>query len=163
MATIHLSLLALALYLGAHTFRCVRLYVLSLGERKGGARLVAAHCLTVWANAVIPFKLGEILRIAGFGAAMKSPTTGGSIWLIERFSDAVAILVVVGGVSLFFPPAQDTMIALGVAGGFILASCLGAWVLSEIVPFLRRDLILERFRTAGHLKRHLETLEWTSR
>ncbi|MCB1150141.1 protein kinase [bacterium] len=28
---------------------------------------------------------------------------------------------------------------------------------------LRRDLILERFRTAGHLKRHLEPLEWTSR
>jgi len=33
----------------------------------------------------------------------------------------------------------------------------------EICRGLRRGLILERFRTAGHLKRHLEGMEWTSR
>lgn len=33
----------------------------------------------------------------------------------------------------------------------------------DICRGLRRGLILERFRTAGHLRRHLENLTWTSR
>ena len=33
----------------------------------------------------------------------------------------------------------------------------------EICRGLKRSLILSRFRTAGHLRQHLETIEWTSR
>ena len=151
MPAADLSLIALTLYFGAHAFRCVRLYTLSLGERKGGARLVATHCLTVWANAVIPFKLGEILRIAGFGIAMRSASAGAGIWLIERFSDAVAILVLVGGASLLLPEMEGTATTLGIAATFIVICCFVAWVMIETVPFLHADLVLRSRSRKGFL------------
>jgi hypothetical protein len=142
MQTALLSLLALVCYFGAHSFRCVRLYILSLGQRKHGARLVAAHCATVWANAIIPFKLGEFLRLATLSVAVKSPFSGGGIWLIERLSDAIAIIVLVLALSPAFPLVRDSMVALWLAAGFIGAIAFGAWMLMEAIPYLRDDLVL---------------------
>ena len=133
--------MALLLYLGAHGLRCVRLYILSLGERRGGARLVAAHCLTAWLNALIPFKLGEALRIATFGAAVRDPLSGMAIWLVERLSDALALTVLLAGLALLVPLGLTGRIVLAISGAFIVACAFGAWIALELVPFLRRDLL----------------------
>ncbi|MDP3737443.1 MAG: hypothetical protein Q8R02_08635 [Hyphomonadaceae bacterium] len=107
---------------------------------------MAAHCLTVWASAIIPFKIGEIPRLAGFSIAVKSPFGGGGIWLIERLSDAVALVILVIGLSLFLPVAREAIVTLSITGGFISACALGGWILVEIIPFLRNHLVL-RSRT----------------
>jgi hypothetical protein len=133
--------LALLLYFGGHVLRCARLYILSLGARRGGARLVAAHCLTAWASAVIPFKLGELLRIAGFGAAVRSPLNGAAIWMVERLSDAVALIVLILTMAWFTPVQGPGAIALAISIGFIIVFAGGAWMLTELTPFLRDDLL----------------------
>lgn len=135
-------ILPLGLYLASHLLRCARLYVLSLGERRGGARLVAVHCGTAWLGAVIPFKLGEVLRLGLFGAAVGSPVSGGSIWLIERLNDAISVVVLVITLSLVMPIAPGAYGALYVAGGFIIACVVGTIVLMETIPYLNRDLVL---------------------
>jgi len=86
--------------------------------------------------------MGEFLRVGGFCGAMKSPSSGVSIWLIERFSDAVAIILLIGSASVLLTPGRDTVWTLALAGGFIVSCGVTAWMLVEVLPFLRKDLIL---------------------
>ena len=156
------SLLAMGLYFAAHAFRCVRLYILSLGSRRGGARLVAAHCLTAWPSAVIPFKAGELLRLAGFSAAVRSPLDGVAIWFIERLSDALALTALIIALSFMFPMSRQAMIILYLTSGFIVACAFGAWLTFEVLPFLRNDLLLRsRSRKGLVLLRFLHRVQVT--
>ena len=54
------------LYIGSHVLRMLRLIMLTIDERDKARPLVAAHGLTAFPGSLLPFKIGELLRLASF-------------------------------------------------------------------------------------------------
>ena len=62
-----LGMAAVAMYLGAHALRVVRMVVL-LGDRAASLRGIAvAHALTAPVTGQLPFKVGEVVRLVALG------------------------------------------------------------------------------------------------
>ena len=100
--------IAIAVYLGAHLFRMVRMAVL-LGESARSLRaVVLAQAITAPAG-LLPFKMGELARIMAIGRATRGVAHGGVAVWIERTYDAAALVVA----------SIVALLILGDSGGFV--------------------------------------------
>lgn len=138
--------LAATLYLTSQLLRVVRIAVLSLSDRRSMRRLVSWHLLTLWFGALLPFKLGELLRCGGFVALAQPRWSGAAIWAIERAADAITLLFLIGLLAILTPLGFE---ARPLVGGLLLFSFLvvgGGWTIRETLPFLHDDMLL-RSRT----------------
>lgn len=77
------------LYLLSHLFRMMRLAVLTLDQREKILPLVTAHALTTFPSSLIPFKLGEVLRLSSFLVVYQKRRKALAVWLVERFCDLI--------------------------------------------------------------------------
>ena len=84
-------LLVIALYTFSHTFRVIRLVFLTLDQRSQALPLVLVHVLTSLPSSLLPFKLGEFLRLSAFIHIYKSKMKGIAVWLTERLSDILIL------------------------------------------------------------------------
>lgn len=81
------------IYLLSHIMRILRLYILLLEEKIKWKQLLRIYFITTFVNFVLPFKIGEIYRIIEIGTLCNNIRRGIiTIW-IERFFDAVVLLV----------------------------------------------------------------------
>lgn len=60
------------LYLLSHIFRIIRLAIITLDDRQKIISLATIHILTSLPVLLIPFKLGEIIRLIGFFYVFRS-------------------------------------------------------------------------------------------
>lgn len=138
------------LYLGSHVLRMLRLVLLTLDDRNKAFPLVAAHTLTAFPSSFLPFKLGEILRLAAFYQVFEQRQKALAVWLAERFGDVVVISTFIMGLYLFdvqVVPAMRTVFVL-----FVLASglsFLGFFAVAKIFVYLNRHLVLTSYTTRG--------------
>lgn len=85
---------AAMIYVVSHILRIVRLYILFIETRFSFMQILKIYVLTSWVNFVIPFKLGEVHRIAEFSRLCKSFKMGFvSLW-IERFFDSIIVVTI---------------------------------------------------------------------
>lgn len=138
------SLLGIILLYGcSHVLRMVRLTLLTLDVRHKVFPLISAHTLTVFPSSFIPFKLGEILRLAAFFHVYDSRRKALAIWLVERFGDILVISIFILGLYLLkisVPPTMRTVFII-----FILASSIGLltlFAISKVFVYLNRHLVL---------------------
>jgi len=143
-----------ALYLCSHILRMLRLALLTLDERTKVFPLIAAHTLTAFPSSFLPFKLGEVLRLAAFFHVYERRQKALAVWLAERFGDMLVITAFILGLYLFnisVPPAMRTIFVL-----FVLASVfglLGLFAVAKVFVYLNRHLVL-----ASHTPRGLALL-----
>ncbi len=88
------------LYLCSHVLRMLRLVLLTLNERIKAFPLILAHTLTAFPSSFLPFKLGEILRLAGFFRVFEMRQKALAVWLAERFGDVLVITTFILGLYL---------------------------------------------------------------
>lgn len=139
-----------AIYLCAHLFRMLRLTLLTLDMRDKVFPLIAAHTLTAFPSSFLPFKLGEVLRLAAFFHVYNGRRKALAVWLAERFGDVVVISSFILSLYLFNISIPNSMRALFVI--FIMVSVvglLGLFAVTKICVYLNRHLVLTSHTSRG--------------
>lgn len=138
------------LYLCSHMLRMLRLVLLTLDERENAFLLVSAHILTAFPSSFLPFKLGEILRLAAFLRVFGTRQKALAVWLAERFGDVLVITAFIFTLYLFnidIPPAMRTVVVL-----FVLATGIGLtglFAIAKVFVYLNRHLVLTSLTSRG--------------
>lgn len=147
-----------ALYLSAHLLRMMRLAVLSLDAQLDVAPLALMHGLTAFLGLLIPFKLGELLRLASFCAVVNARKAW-VIWLCERAADVLLILLLLVGLSLSgqnLPPFLQRLLMILLF--LVVFAVSTAIALNSLLRYWKRDLIVNSLSTSS-----LRTLEFSQR
>lgn len=140
----------IALYLCSHVFRMLRLALLTLDERSKLFPLIAAHALTAFPNSVLPFKSGEILRLASFFHVYDGRRKALAVWVAERLGDIIVITALIFGLYLFnveVPASMQVILAVFVTVGGI--TLLGLFSMAKIFVYLNRHLVLTSVSARG--------------
>jgi hypothetical protein len=158
------------LYLCTHVLRMLRLVLLTLDERSKAFPLIAAHTLTAFPSSFLPFKLGEVLRLAAFFCVYERRQKALAVWMTERFGDVLVITAFILGLYLLnisVPPAMRTVFVL-----FVLASgigLVGLFAVAKVFVYLNRHLVLTSLTPRGlvllrtsHVLRRLEAAIYKS-
>lgn len=139
-----------ALYLCSHGLRMLRLLLLTLDQRNKVFPLITAHALTAFPSSFLPFKLGEVLRLAAFFHVFEHRQKALAVWLAERIGDILVLTALIIGLYLFsinVPPLMRTVLIL-----FLLAnalSFLGFFAVAKLFIYLNRHLVLNSHTTRG--------------
>lgn len=154
-----------ALYICSHVLRMFRLVLLTLDKRDSAFPLVTAHALTAFPSSFLPFKLGEVLRLAAFFRVFETRQKAIAVWLAERFGDVLVITAFILGLYLLdinVPPGMRAIFII-----FVLASgvgLVGLFAVAKVFVYLNRHLILTSLSPRGllllrtsHVLRCLET------
>ena len=88
------GVLCLVWFLAIHTVKMFRMYLVLLESRIEFRRFIFAYCKTTLLNLVIPFKLGEIYRMAVFSRITKSAAVGIASVVVDRFFDTFALVLI---------------------------------------------------------------------
>lgn len=151
--------LAGGIYLGSHCVRAVRLAIMAsrlLGISGRSSALL--HIVTSPGALVIPFKLGEILRLHQLWYLGKSFPGALIIILLERFFDGLMILVLLGVVYAYHGPlATGPMVLLAVTSIAVLAGLVVFVLGPGILQALQHYVVLNH-RNPNSL-RHLGQLD----
>ncbi len=133
------------LYLVAHAVRALRLYVLLYDSRHRLRSIAAAHFYAAGVSILIPWKLGEIYRMAVINRVISdAPRAIMAVW-IERFYDILALVLIFCALAAAAPIGGWTMLAgfFLMALAFLFASFFLFLVLPENLNQLKRHLILK--------------------
>lgn len=153
------------LYICSHVLRMFRLVLLTLDKRNSAFPLVTAHALTAFPSSFLPFKLGELLRLAAFFRVFETRQKAIAVWLAERFGDVLIITSFIFCLYLLeinVPPGMRAVFII-----FVLASgvgLVGLFAVAKVFVYLNRHLILTSLSPRGllllrasHVLRSLET------
>jgi hypothetical protein len=146
-----------SVYMCAHLLRMIRLALLTLDERSKVFSLMSAHALTAFPSSFVPFKLGEVLRLAGFLHVYNGRRKALAVWLAERFGDVLVLTGLIISMYLFkfsIPHAMRVVFPL-----LVLATLLGLvaiFSMARISVYLNRHLVL-----TSHSGRGLKLLRFS--
>lgn len=143
-------LAVLALYSASHLCRMLRLAMLSLDQRARVPALLAAHGLTAFPSSFLPFKIGEILRLAAFLQVFPERRKALAVWLAERCADVLVLAALMLGLSLFEVQLPAPMRAVFLL--FLLLSVfglLGLFAAAKTFVYLNRHLVLNSTSPRG--------------
>lgn len=84
--------IAACAYIASHLMRYARVLVLFREQRPPRTRLAEAHITSAWISAVLPFRLGELIRIAQFITVADRWRVGVAAYVMEKFLDAILLL-----------------------------------------------------------------------
>lgn len=145
------------IYLIAHFLRAIRLGVLLRAQRL--RKLISLHFYTAACSTVIPFKMGELVRINEVSRWEKSYCKGFLIVWIERIFDVVAlgifslVIFLSGGASVF----QDMWGLLWVMFAFVFISIIFFFIVPEQLSALNLH-VMESYTGRKAIK-ILQTIE----
>lgn len=141
---------ATSLYLCSHLVRMLRLALLTLDQRDKAAALVAAHTLTAFPSSFLPFKIGELLRLAAFVHVFDGRSKALAVWLAERFGDVVVLSAFILALYLFDVDLPATLRLVLLV--FLLATMLGLlslFAVAKTLVYLNRHLVLSSHSARG--------------
>ncbi len=145
-----LLLAATGLYLASHLVRMLRLALLTLDQRDKAGALAAAHTLSAFPSSLLPFKIGELLRLAAFMHVFGTRSKALAVWLAERFGDVVVLSLFILALYLFnvdLPPSLRLVLLV-----FLLATMLGLlslFAVAKTMVYLNRHLVLNSHSPRG--------------
>lgn len=145
-----LLLAVCALYGASHLARMLRLALLTLDQRDKAPLLATAHALTAFPSSLLPFKIGEVLRLAALFHAFDYRRKALAVWLAERFGDVLvitALIVCLYLLQIDVPPAMRNVFIL-----FVVISAFGLLALFAVAKtfvYLNRHLVLNSHTPRG--------------
>lgn len=131
------------LYLFSHIFRLIRLAIITLDDRKKIIPLTTAHIITALPTLLIPFKLGEVIRLTSFFYVLNDAKKSLAIWFVERLSDVAILIFAIlllyaAGTSVSFEMKFIFIVFLIISIFFIV----GLYAASRTFIYLNRFLVL---------------------
>ena len=96
-------LILLLLFFGAHLFKFIRFYLVLMEERElSFFDIMFLYVRTTFVNLVIPYKAGEIYRVAAVWHKTRSFKTGVLSVVVDRFFDTLSLLLIILPFQVFF-------------------------------------------------------------
>ena len=140
------------IYFLSHCFRVLRLAFLTVEDKVRFRSLFQAHFYTAALSYVLPFKLGEIIRVLTFGHLLNKSSKAVIIVWIERMYDALVIGAILGAVMVFAPDLISSYhFLITLLFTFVLMSILIFFLLPENLSLLKTILIV-RYQSAWAVK-----------
>lgn len=150
-------------YALSHVFRMMRLAMLSLDQRNQILPLVSCHAVTALPSSMLPFKIGEIIRLGSFFYVLKTRKAL-AIWLAERFVDISVIslfILILYFFNIDVPKQLRTIFILFFV--FSLLALMAFFAVSKVFIYLNRYLVLASSSKHGlqllKISHHLRQLE----
>ncbi|MBQ7563715.1 MAG: hypothetical protein IJT16_06970 [Lachnospiraceae bacterium] len=132
----------LLLYLLIHLFKMMRMYLVLIDQKIGFLRFVFAYCRTTLVNLAIPFKLGEVYRVAVFYRLSKSMEVGLLSVIVDRFFDTLGLVLIMLPLQLLYP---DTVSSVSVFFVVFLAVIVFIYcIFPPTYRYLNRYIIINR-------------------
>ncbi|MCR4738659.1 MAG: flippase-like domain-containing protein [Lachnospiraceae bacterium] len=142
LRTVLFSIMTVILFLLIHLFKMMRLYLILLEEKTEFKRFVFAYFRTTLVNLVIPFKLGELYRIAAFSGMTKSLLKGTVSIICDRFFDTLALVLIMLPLQILY---KDTVSPVSVfLTVFLIAVLFVFRVFPSAYGYLNRYIIIYR-------------------
>lgn len=137
------------MYAFSHVFRMLRLALLTLDKREQILPLLSCHAVTALPSALLPFKIGEILRLGSFVYAIPGRQAF-AIWLAERFCDISVIALFI--LALYFfkvdvPPQLRLIFIMFFI--FSLLALTAFFAVAKVFIYLNRHLVLSSHSNHG--------------
>ncbi len=129
-------------FLLVHLIKMMRLYLIVMDSGVSFDRFVPAYLRTTFVNLLIPYKLGEIYRIAVFGRISDGFRTGFFSVLIDRFFDTLALVLILLPYQLLITK-QVTLPTL-LLTAFLVVVLIAYRVFRPSYSFLNRYIITSR-------------------
>lgn len=129
-------------FLVLHLIKLMRLYLIVMDRKVSFDRFVPAYLRTTLVNLLIPYKLGEIYRIAVFYRISGGFRTGFFSVLIDRFFDTLALVVILLPYQLFV--SGHVTVPTVLLAVFIAVVLMAYKVFPPSYEFLNRYLITQR-------------------
>lgn len=149
------------LYLLSHIFRIIRLAIITLDDRQKIISLATIHILTSLPVLLIPFKLGEIIRLIGFFYVFRSIKKSLTIWFVERLSDIIILifaifLLYIAGISISFEMKFIFITFLIISILFLVS----LYSISRTFIYLNRFLVLTSRSKRGLILLKISHIIW---
>ena len=110
--TISLSMVLL-LFFGAHAFKFLRFWLVLMEEKKlSFFDILFLYVRTTFVNLIIPFKIGELYRVAAVKHMTGSYKTGILLVVIDRFFDTLALLTLTLPFELLYLSGTDPVLLM---------------------------------------------------
>ena len=111
-------------FFAAHCFKFMRFFLVLLEERElSFFGILFLYVRTTFVNLVIPFKLGELYRVAAVRHMTGSFKTGVSFVVIDRFFDTLSLILITLPFEIFFMKSADPVLTLLLCSLIILFLC----------------------------------------
>jgi hypothetical protein len=156
---LQLLALAIAMYLGSHLLRALRLAILVGNPRVSVRRIGQVHLTTAAASLLLPFKLGEVFRIAELGHLLADVGFSVTVVWLERAFDFAVLTLVIGVIVVAVPeyiPGIRMLLAITVL--FVAGTAMVFTVVAEGLPTL--SLFVLRRYDGPRAVRVLRGLQW---
>lgn len=140
----------MGVYAMSHIFRMLRLTLLTLDQREYIFPLVAAHALTALPSSLLPFKIGEALRLGSFFFVYRHKKKSLAVWLAERFGDISVISLFILMLYLFDVDVPEKLRNLFIF--FFMFSLLALMIflsVAKLFTYLNRYLVLSSTSRKG--------------
>ena len=130
-------------FAGAHLFKFIRFYLVLLEEKKlSFFDVLFLYVRTTFVNLIIPFKLGEIYRIAAVKNMTGMYKTGILLVVIDRFFDTLALLTLTLPFEILFMKGADPVLTVLLAGIVFLFFCY--FFFTSTYRYLNKYLITKK-------------------
>ncbi|MCR5687190.1 MAG: flippase-like domain-containing protein [Lachnospiraceae bacterium] len=133
---------ALVLFICVHLIKLMRMYLIVMERRIAFDRFVPAYLRTTLVNLLIPYKLGEIYRIAVFYRISGGFKTGFFSVLVDRFFDTLALVLILLPYQLLI--SGKVTVPTILLAVFIVAVLVSYRVFPATYEFLNRYIITSR-------------------
>ena len=135
-----------------HIIKLMRMYLILMDCKIEFERFVPAYLRTTFINLIIPFKLGELYRIAEFWRISKGFKTGFFSVLVDRFFDTLALVTILVVSKVLLGGHVSVPVILLIA--FLMAVMVMYMIFPSSFIFLNRYII-----TTKVSKRSMTTLK----
>ncbi len=143
---------ALLAYLAAHAVRVVRTLVVLGSSVRSVRHVILAHATSAPWTGLLPFKVGELVRMYAIGHVTDGFWHGlRAVW-IERTFDAVLIAIAVAIALLTLPEAGAAVIPVGVVAVFLLVATAGAVIALPENLSMAKLWVMRRYTTDWSLR-----------
>ena len=132
----------LIVFLCVHLIKMMRMYLIVMDRKVSFDRFVPAYLRTTLVNLIIPYKLGEIYRVAVFTRISGGFKTGFFSVLIDRFFDTLALVLILLPYQLFI--SGQITVPTVLLTVFVIVVLMTYRVFPPSYEFLNRYIITSR-------------------
>ncbi len=125
-----------------HVIKMMRLYLVVMDQKISFDRYVPAYLRTTLVNLIIPYKLGEIYRVAVFTRISHGFKTGFFSVLIDRFYDTLALILILLPYQMFI--SRNITPPTALLAVFVVVVLLAYRIFPPSYDFLNRYIITSK-------------------
>lgn len=125
-----------------HAVKLFRMYLVLLEQRIEFKRFIFAYCRTTLANLIIPFKLGEIYRMAVFCRLTKNAGVGIASVIVDRFFDTLALVLILIPLHVLYPSRVSAVSVFLTV--FVAVTVFVFVIFPSAYKYLNRYIIMNR-------------------